>query len=239
MSIKSWSYSRLIDGEACMYRLKLKHIDRIPEEKAEAAERGTAIHLQAEEYVNSKTKKLPSTLSKFADEFAALRTHYVEKRVSLEGEWGFDLNWLPTDYRSAWLRIKGDAVVFPSKAEAVVIDYKTGRKDGNEIKHGEQVQLYAIATFIRNPDLKKIDVELWYLDKDEITAKSYTRNEALRYVQAFDRRAHKVVDATTFPANPTVQTCKWCAYGPNKGKQCAFGVNAGDSPLKAYREKFG
>lgn len=239
MSIKSWSYSRLLDYEACPLRAKMKYVDRIPEVKGEAAERGTAIHLQAEDYVNGKTKKFPTTLAKFADEFHVLRDKFVAKQVSLEGEWGFASDWTPTEYKGAWLRVKGDAVVDLTPTSALVIDYKTGRKDGNEIKHGEQVQLYAIATLIRQPALKSVDVELWYLDKDEVTHKTYKRAEALRYIQPFDRRANKMIAATTFPANPSIHTCKWCPYSPAKGGQCAYGVGAGDSPLKAYRAKFG
>lgn len=237
--IKSWSYSKLLDFEQCPRRVKMKHIDRVPEEKAPAAERGTQIHQMAEDYVRGKGKSLPTELMKFVDEFEVLRRDFKLGLVSLEGEWGFDKDWMPADYKTAWLRMKGDAIHLSNKTSAVVIDYKTGRSFGNEIKHGEQVQLYAIATFIRYPNLQNITVELWYLDQDELTKKEYTRAQALRYVQPFDKRGNKLTSAKDFPANPNQFTCKWCPYGTAKGGQCDEAYAPGQNHISVYRKKFG
>ena len=241
--IKSVSYSKLLDFEQCALRTKMKHVDRIPEEKAPAAERGTEIHQMAEDWVRGLGKVLPGPLMKFADEFAVLRREFKSNNVSLEGEWGFDKDWMPTAYKTAWLRMKADGVFFIDKKRAVVIDYKTGKSWGNEIKHGEQVQLYAIATLILWPELEEITVELWYLDQDELTSKTYTRAQALRYVQPFNNRLSRVTDARKFPPNANMFTCKWCPYGPAKGNQCPHGV-AGDgakpqASLGDYRKRFG
>lgn len=237
--IKSISYSKLLDAEQCMLRLKMKHVDKIPEQKAPAAERGTLIHQMAEDFVRGKLKSLPTELMKFADEFDTLRREFKSNNVSLEGEWGFDKDWMQTDYKTAWLRMKADGVFFLSEREGVVIDYKTGQSYGNEIKHGEQVLLYAIATFILWPKLDNLTVELWYLDKDEMLQKTYTRAQALRMVQQFDKRMKRVTSATEFPANPNIFSCKWCPYGPAKGNQCPHGVAAGQNTIQMYRNKFG
>lgn len=237
--IHNWAYTKLIDFEQCPLRVKMKHIDKIPEERSPAADRGTQIHTFAEDFVQGKIKKLPPELRHFASEFHALRDAYKQGHVSLEGEWGFDHDWMPTSWKTAWLRVKGDCIVTRPGEPAIVIDYKTGARYGNETKHGEQVQLYAIATFIRNPKLKEIVVELWYLDKDELAEQRYTREQALRYVQVFDKRAHKLTSAKEFPANPNIFTCKWCPFGPNKGNQCEYGIKAGENPIQMYRRKFG
>lgn len=235
----SWSYSKLICYEQCRYRYKLQHIDRIPEDKSPAADRGTAIHQLAEDYVTGKLKSLPTELMKFADDFSALRTRYAEGVVAVEQEWGFDKSWLPHEYKYAWLRMKADAVAFdPKKTSAIVIDYKTGSKWGNEIKHGEQVQLYALATAIRVPSVKTIQVELWYLDKDDITQNTYTREQAISFTHGFTKRANKMEDAKEFGPNPNIFTCKWCPYGPNKGKQCPHGVTESLMSISDYRKKF-
>lgn len=243
----SWSYSKLLDFEQCRYRYRLKHIDKVPEEKHEAADRGTAIHQMAEDFVGGKIRSLPTELLKFDDDFLALRARYTEKRVSLEGEWGFDRQWEPTVYKTAWLRMKADAVAFDrakDPTEAIVIDYKTGKKWGNEIKHGEQVQLYALATAIRQPTVKKITVELWYLDKDDLTNNVYTREQAISFIKPFDRRASlidKAHETGQFPANPNAFSCQWCPYGPNKGKQCEHGIRgdgSGSMSIADYRKRF-
>lgn len=237
----SWSYSKLLDFEQCAYRYRLKHIDRVPEEKHEAADRGTAIHTMAENFVLGKIKSVPTELLKFSDDFIALRTRYKERLVSLEGEWGFNKDWIPAPYKTAWLRMKADAVAFNNvKSEAIVIDYKTGRRFGNEIKHGEQVQLYALATAIRVPSVKRVRVELWYLDKDELTSVDYTRTQAISFVKPFGKRAARIDaahDKNAFPPNPNAFSCQFCPYGPNKGRQCEHGVTASMS-ISDYRKKF-
>lgn len=64
----AWSYSKLLDFEQCKLRYKLKHIDRVPEAKSEAADRGTAIHTLAEQFVDGRMKSLPTELLKFSDD---------------------------------------------------------------------------------------------------------------------------------------------------------------------------
>jgi hypothetical protein len=239
MTIKSWSYSKLLDFEACPLRFKLKHVDRVPEEKSPAADRGTAIHQLAEDYTNGKLKTLAPELRHFKDEFEILRREYKAKAVSLEGEWGFANNWEQHDYRTAWLRMKADAVMHKQLShEAIVIDFKTGKKFGNEIKHGEQVQLYALATAIREPWIKNITVELWYLDLDDMTQNTYTRTQAMSFIPGFEKRANKIFTCKSFEPRANIFTCKCCAYGPSKGGQCTFGIT-GSETVASYRQRFG
>lgn len=120
-------------------------------------------------------------------------------------------------YIPAWLRLKLDALVRPSPHYAIVIDYKSGKKWGNELKHGEQMQLYQLVTFLRYPEIEEIDVELWYLDVDEFTQKRFTRDQGLRFLKSWDKRGNAITTATSFPPNPSTWTCKWCFYGERSG----------------------
>ena len=157
-TIKKVSFSRLAEFENCAWATKLKLIDRVPEPERSlppgktehANDRGSRIHDECEKFVRGQGP-LPREAKEFAQHFDALKGHFDAGRASLEGEWGFTVDWLPCDYNApeVWLRVKADAVVWLSKKRAVVIDYKTGRKFGNEIKHAEQVQLYAMAVMIR------------------------------------------------------------------------------------------
>lgn len=236
--VKSWSYSRLIDFETCPYRAELKYVNKIPEEKAEAAERGTQIHQLAEDYVSGKLPDFPLELIHFAEEFAKLKDKYKAGEVSLEGEWGFNQNWLISTYKDAWVRIKLDARYAMTKKHSVVVDYKTGKKSGNEVKHGEQVLLYGLAELLRQPEVESVTVELWYLDINELVSLTYTREELLRYLPSFEKRGIKLTTATKFPATPNTFSCKWCAYGPNKGNQCNYGVSTLSNPISDYRKRF-
>lgn len=231
--IKAWSYSRLIDFEQCKLRAKLKYIDRIPEparplpkgKTEHANDRGTRIHDAAERYVRGGVE-FPSELYHFKTEFDRLRNQYAHGKVSLEGEWAVNTDWEPVDWKSrdAWARIKLDALVRLSKTHAVVIDYKTGKKWGNEIKHAEQTQLYQLATFLRYPEIEVVDVELWYTDQDDITHTKYTRNQGMRFFKNFNDRGTAMTTATEFPAMPNVFACKWCPYGPRGTGDCDKGV---------------
>lgn len=226
--IQAWSYSRLLDFEGCAFKAYLKVVKHEPDPSGPAAERGTQVHDAAEQYVNGKRDDLIPELRKFSTEFEVLRAQYKAGCVSLEGEWAMDEDWAPTPWRDkrTWVRMKLDACVFrgDKKDNALVIDYKTGKKYGNEIKHTEQGQLYAVGVAMRNPEIQKIDVEFWYTDQDDILDMHYTRAEALKFVRPFTRRGKKMTAATEFPPNPNVFTCKWCPYKPSAGGQCKVGV---------------
>jgi RecB family exonuclease len=130
---------------------------------------------------------------------------------------------------SPWLRLKLDALVFHDEKTATVIDYKSGRKFGNEVKHGEQLQLYQLVTFLRYPALETIYAELWYLDQPEgsnLTSIRYLRPQGLKFKSNFDRRGRKLTTNTDWPANPNRFSCKWCPYGPWEGGSghCTVGV---------------
>lgn len=129
-------------------------------------------------------------------------------------------------WEPAWLRLKLDALVFLSPFEAVAIDYKSGRKFGNEIKHGEQLQLYQLVTFLRHPELETVHTELWYLDTDDITQQTFQRKRGLMFQQKWDKRGTALTTATEFKPNPNPHSCRWCQYGPWNGGQCSVGKRA-------------
>lgn len=225
-SIISWSHSRAVDFEQCRLRAKLKYLDRIPEPERplppgkteHANDRGTRVHNALEDYVCGKIDTQPREARTFADEVDKMRQLFDVGRVSLEGEWGYDRGWEPCDYRSAWLRVKLDALVFLNEHEVVAIDYKTGRKFGNEIKHGEQLQLYQLATFLRYPEVEVVHTELWYLDQDDLTRKTFMRPQGLRFKANWERRGNDITTALEFPPNPNMWSCKYCPYGkPENG----------------------
>lgn len=233
MPIKAASYTRLSTFESCKFRAKLAYIDKIPEPerplppgKTEHANvRGSRLHDAAELYVKGGTELIPE-LMKFETEFKKLRELHKAGSVSTEGEWSFRKDWTPVPWMSAdvWIRVKLDAIVFLSAEHAVVIDYKSGKRYGNEIKHGEQCQLYQLASFIRYPKIQKITTELFYLDLDELVSQTYTRSQGLRFLKGFEDRIEKLTTEEDFPPNPSQYGCRWCAYGPKGTGHCSVGI---------------
>lgn len=223
-TIPSWSISRIQVYEQCAYRAKLSWLDKIPDTQPKtAADRGTAIHQEAEDYVTEKND-FTSNLRHFKIDFDALKRHANEGRVVCEEEWGFDRNWNVSDWKRAWLRLKCDAVCFLDSTHAVVIDYKTGKRFGNEVKHAIQLQLYALCALIRYPELEQVTCELWYLDQNELAAFSMKRSQMGKYLKLFDNKGRKFTEDTIFKPNPNVESCKYCPYHPSKQADCEYGV---------------
>lgn len=252
--LKSWSHSRLAEFEKCKFKVWLKNVERVaeperplpPGKMEHANDRGSRVHDECEQYVDGRSDYLPAEAERhFGCHLDLLRLLYAENKVSLEGEWGMDRNWEPTDWAKAWHRCKLDAIVFltglvPHESQnrltgnthmlgksAIVIDYKTGKKWGNEIKHGEQMQLYLLNSFLRFPELEHVRTELWYLDLGETTVQEMTRSQALHFKANFDRRGHAVTSCTKFPPNPNKFSCRWCMYGTFNGGtgHCTVGVD--------------
>jgi len=227
--IKATSLSALHEFESCALRAKLRRIDKIkdPSPPNAAGERGTLVHDQCEAGVKGKGEIPPEALKYFKPEFTALTKSFKTGNVSLEGEWGFNNQWQPTDWfgKDVWLRVKLDAMVLVKPYHAVIIDYKTGRKFGNEIKHGEQCQSYAVATLVKFPAIQHVTTELWYLDQDELTRAEYSREQGMRMFKPFDKRFKRMTEATKFLPTPSLLACKYCPYHPVRGTgDCKVGV---------------
>ena len=223
-TIPSWSISRIQTYEQCAYRAKLQWLDKIPDlQPKTAADRGTQIHQEAEDYVLGKGD-FTHNLRFFKADFVALRAHNNEGRVTCEEEWGFDAQWGVSVWREAWLRLKCDAVCFLDPKHAVVIDYKTGKRFGNEVKHAIQLQLYALCALIRYPELEQVTCELWYLDQNELASFTMKRAQMSKYLKMFDEKGRKFTEDTVFKPNPNIHSCKYCPYHPDKQGDCKFGV---------------
>ncbi len=224
--LRAWSYSALKVYEECPYRSYIQKVKKIQEPSGPAAERGTMIHQEAEDYVNGTLGEFPDSCKKFKSEFEHLRAMYIDAKVELEGEWGFDLEWQPVGWMegATWARIKLDALVHEDEQSARVIDYKTGKKWGNEISHSQQGLLYAIGTFFRYPHLEYVQVEFWYLDKGETTKKQYTREQAMQFAPGWHKRAIVMTTAVDFDPTPSKDSCRWCSYRKGEHPECHWGV---------------
>lgn len=225
--VKTWSFSALSVFETCPQKISLSKIAKIPEPQHPAAARGTAIHQMAEDYVRGKYAELPKELSKFPVGMKLLKDTYenTPDMIEMEGDWGFDLGWQPTNYYGAdvWCRVKCDVVLHEDATSLRVIDYKTGKSWGNEIKHAQQLMLYAIATFEKYPEIEHVSSELWYLDEGKTLEKNYIRTVAKEFRKGWHNRALRMTTATEFDANPSKANCRFCTY--RKTGDCEWAVD--------------
>jgi CRISPR/Cas system-associated exonuclease Cas4 (RecB family) len=231
MSVPSWSHSKLKDFDKCKRMFWLKHDQKIPEPERTlkpgqtefANDRGTRIHEECELFINGTHDDLcPEAAKYFSDFFCLMRAMYGDGLVIQEHEWGHDKDWEIAEWKKAWLRLKLDAMVRISPTEAWVLDWKTGRKFGNEVGHMEQLQLYTLCTFMRHPELETVRAELIYIDQGETTFVQMTRSQALRFRQGFDKRGIAATSCEVFPPNPNRWSCLYCSY--KNTEHCAVGV---------------
>lgn len=239
--ITAWSNSRLAVFEECPYRAKLQYIDKLPVNERplpsgqteHANDRGIRIHKAAEDFIYSRTDTMVKELTKFSLELNKLRAMRAanESSAICEGGWAFDDAWkaVPYDpkeypswkeaFETIWYRCIIDCLVWISPTEVIIIDFKTGKRFGNEIKHAKQMQEYQLAAFMRYPDLQTVHVELWYLDLDEISpSMTFTRNQGLKFFKGINDRATRMTTATVFDPTPSQHRCKFCPYKTGENK---------------------
>ena len=265
-TIEAGSFSRLSVYEDCAKRGYYAYAARIPEpDRGEPHKkcpinpetgkrewydhRGIRIHSSADNFVRGIIDKYCVELKCFDIELTNTRAAYEERLVYSEQDWAFDDEWQVTGWfdSNAWMRIKLD--IFQAiegtrdePIEACAIDLKSGKIFGNEVKHQEQVQLYALGAFKRYPSLEKVHTELWYCDQDEIKTLTYRRNQALRFQKGWDKRMDRMLSDTIFKAAPSQEACKWCPYrdkedGGTGTCDVAFSFSKPEAPAPKGKKK--
>lgn len=120
------------------------------------------------------------------------------------------------------------AVNSPSRTflvtEQFVPTHNTGRSDYKTIEHVQQLQLYNALSALRNEDADRFISENWYVDEQYVRSFELTREEALRYVGRFQKRADTMLNDKTFRPNPNKITCKYCPFSPRGSGACPVGV---------------
>lgn len=213
--VKSWSFSTLKDFETCRYKVYLAKVKKCEQPSSPALDRGSEIHEEAEQFVDGRIGEMPKSLKKFEPAFWDLRKEYEAGTVQLERPWAFTQDWnAPTGWTApdTWVRIKLDAFWQDGPASGKVIDYKTGKKFGNEFKHSEQLQIYTIAAFLLFPEIEYIQGEMWYLDQQQTLVKTYTRSEALLFIDRWTKRGNALTTCVDFPPSPSPFTCRFCPF---------------------------
>lgn len=213
--VGAWSMSRLFDFEACPYSVYLGKVKKMPTPSGPAAERGTQVHNHIEGYIQGQHGDVIKEMRGFIKLIDLLREEYAEARVEVEGDWAFNRTWETIEWAhpNAWARFKLDALHWQSETSAMVIDWKTGRKFGNELKHNQQGMGYAIAAFRRYPNLEFIDVKFAYLDQNDELRGSYTRQQAELLQPGLEKRADIMTTCTDFEPRPSFHACRWCPHG--------------------------
>jgi CRISPR/Cas system-associated exonuclease Cas4 (RecB family) len=217
--VKYWSFSSLMEYETCPYRLFLKVVKGLRTEQHPKAARGVEVHDALESYVKGETTEIHEAGAKhFGKVIEQFREKYAEGRISCEEEWAFNRKWEIVDWNAqdVWGKVIQDVFEhYPGETVAHIYDYKTGRKDGNELKHSQQALVYAISAFKRYPEIEYIESDFLYLDQatNNRLKKSYTRGYIAPFIPRFEERVTRLTTDTDLIAKPSPGNCRWCSYG--------------------------
>ncbi len=215
-----WSFSALDTYRSCPLRAYFRYIERIPDPGNKYSARGNSIHDDLQKVVQDK---LP--VPDYASHFAPLLIEMQSAEVACEQMMMFDQFWRPTDDKdNVWLYVKQDLITVAPGEFVLTVDYKSGKKYGNEVKHMAQMTLYSIAAWIHYPTVPEYIAELWYIDQKEITSKTFSRPVLEQARARLDAEVTRMFDDKTFRPRPNIANCKYCPYGPKGTGHCPVGV---------------
>ena len=212
--LKTWSFSGLKEFEVCAFKRFLNKVGGHRGEQHPAAVRGNEYHDSIERYIDGRQDTLPKIHEASKPFIDALRDRYANGTITLEQNWYVDINWdTCTKADDWWAVFIIDCFERESETSANITDWKTGKSRNNEMKHAEQLMLYAICAFERFPELEYINVQCAYVDEGHISLKrGYTKAQLAPIKGQFDKRAIAMTTCKAFLPNPSKYNCKWCDY---------------------------
>ena len=145
----------------------------------------------------------------------------------LEVPWFFDREYTPCEKKDRRIMVKQDLFYFTGANSAVLDDWKTGKRDGNEAKHARQIKRYVIAAFMRYPELEFVEGSARYLDKNDVFTRGYTREQAMAFFKTEENLLRRYFHDTKCMPKPNRINCKGCEYNkPDEdgNYQCEYGV---------------
>ena len=230
--ITAWSFSRYSTYKQCPAKAKYLYIDRLKEPSSEALENGARVHDLAEKYIKGQIRSLPPELKGFADDFKAHRKQYAKKihGMVVEDQWAFTNTWSETawnDWVKCWVRIKIDCAHHLDEETLRVRDWKTGkfRENMNE-EYIEQLELYALSSLMLHSHIKKVQVELVYLDQGLVYPPAdkpmiFSREDIPRLKKLWEKRVTPMLKDKRFAPRAN-DKCRWCHFSKAKGGPCKF-----------------
>jgi len=207
-----WSFSAWECAEQCLFKYKLRYIEKLPQKPNRWAARGIEIHAMGENYLLGKIQGIPQAFTSFATELKGLKEAGAEAE-----QWAnVTRDWKPAGYENKWIVSKQDARV-RLEDESIIIDFKSGKI--YEDKHELQCSLYASIEFALRPKLKKVVTECWYPDQQDVRTWIFTAKELKQEQKVWTERGSKLQSLTEFPPSPS-RLCNYCDYSSKEGGPC-------------------
>jgi len=195
-------------------------VENLPESKPQspAAERGTKIHLEGENYLLNKTFLCPPSYQKVSAHVMGLKA----RRAIPEMKMAVNDKWEPVDYKAPDAYFRGIIDVHYVHEDTLYIeDFKTGQIYDS---HPKQMEVYTALAAAEYPEVKEITTRLIYVDQGIVTPPKTVPVERLKPIRMLmDGRIGNAEEETIFPATPSTNACRFCGYHGKYGGPCKVG----------------
>ena len=211
---KRWSYSSLSTYNQCPLKWKFSYIDNIAWPSSAAMERGTRMHLMAEEFVNGKVSFIAPEIKRVGPTLLLLKG----LGAKTEHTWLLDRNWQPVEHQDdAWVKAIVD-VHYLINDVLFVKDHKSGQMYDD---HKAQLELYSIMGLQSYPEVKRAESSAIYFDAGvEGNEGSVIRSMVPNLIKKWHGAATIMMEDDEFTARPSNYNCKWCPFSAKKGGPC-------------------
>lgn len=212
----TWSLSRISTYERCPAKYKYRYMEKLPEQRGQAAERGVAMHKEIELYLKGEPINLSMEMLRQKSMLDELKDQNIsiEHRITLDNNWTYLTDW---DSPDAWLHAILDLKVV-SGQQAIVYDWKSGKVYP---EHNDQKVLYALAVLAEHPEVTNVAAIHTYLDLGKNTRVEYHRDQMDTHRKLWAARVHAMENDKELMPNPNY-LCRWCAYSKAMGGPCRF-----------------
>lgn len=214
-----WSYSKLSEYEKCPRKAFYRYVERLPEGKSDALDRGNRVHAELETWAKGGflQHKLNPAWRRFAKEAKRMKLP-EQPDVVVEQMWRFNDALQPVEAKAPdeWLRVKCDLAV---PGLHLIVDHKTGKKYP---EHKHQGTLYGVSYLAMFPQAPGVDVEFWYVDLGDVGSMRVERNDVARVLAETKIKVRDMIEDVEFRPNPT-RLCDWCSFSRTKGGPCREG----------------
>lgn len=215
---RAWAFSTVKTHQQCPALIKYRKIDRLPEPKAPAMQRGIDMHAAIEAAIRQKTALPPTHPYAHWNEVLG---GVVSKHVAPEVKLAFNADWMPVEWMApdVWLRVAFDAVT-REPGVTDVWEWKTGKQYE---EHEVQGRLYALAALLVVPQ-DRVNVRIRYLDhyplRTDILGFSYA--DIPRLKDEFIKFSYDFLNDEIYPARAGPK-CRYCHFRKSNGGPCTFG----------------
>lgn len=217
--MRPWSYSKYSCYTDCPKKYWFRYIANVPgsRQPSPAAERGTNIHDQAEQYLLGAVPIYPPDLHRVSAHAMLLKAKKAQPEVKL----AVTDKWEPCDYKAPEAYFRAIFDVFYKEDEPRIVhvqDWKTGQKYPD---HDVQLADYVAVAAAHYPDYT-YHTRLIYIDLGLVTTPKITPPERVKPIRLLLDGGIKLAEEDQIFLTRSGPHCRYCDYSKRYDGPCQF-----------------